>query len=382
MKKNFLLRIFVASIIALCVGYGVSRVTEKAVCSKWDFEDSWIVSIIEADLLETQDEVFAEEWATREWDVRFLFLGGEYRGTEANIRVEHLEQSKLELEPGVSYILSCNEYEDGERQYFVSDVFRVPQLAGIFFGAVAFFCIVTGAAGIRALLGLGLSLFVLIKIFLPGLLRGYSPQIMSIAAVSAVALVTVVTVLRKRRCWPAAFSGAVAGCGSALLFGWAAVALLNLSGLSTEDTSLLASSVSGIDIRGILIASIIVGASGAVLDVAVSVTSAMSEMRDYDPDISASDLFQAGINVGREILGSMINTLVFAYFGNSLVTSLLILEAEPLPMALFNNAVFAEEVIRALAGTAGLLLTIPLTAVFGVFFLSKRTSQDYYGIGR
>ncbi|MEA3508717.1 MAG: YibE/F family protein, partial [Synergistota bacterium] len=267
MKKNFLLRIVVASIIAMCVGYGISRVTEKIVCSNWDFEDSWIVSIIEAYPVETQDESFSPEWSTMEWDIRFLFLGGEYRGTEANIRVEHLEQSKLELKPGVSYILSCNEYEDGERQYFVSDVFRVPQLAGVFFGAVAFFCIVTGAAGIRALLGLGLSLFVLIKLFLPGLLKGYSPQIMSIAAVSAIALVTVVTVLRKKRCWPAAFSGAVAGCASALLFGWFAVALLRLNGISTEETSLLASSVSFIDIRGILIASIIVGASGAVLDV-------------------------------------------------------------------------------------------------------------------
>jgi len=105
-----------------------------------------------------------------------------------------------------------------------------------------------------------------------------------------------------------------------------------------------------------------------VLDVAVSVTSAMAEMKDYNPDMPPADLFQAGVNVGREVLGSMINTLVFAYFGNSLVLSLLIMEAEPIPVALLNDAVVTEEVIRALAGTAGLLMTVPLTAAFGALF--------------
>jgi uncharacterized membrane protein len=134
--------------------------------------------------------------------------------------------------------------------------------------------------------------------------------------------------------------------------------------------SILGSTLPGIDLRGILLASIIIGASGAVLDVAVSVTSAMAEMKDYNPEISVQDLFQAGLNVGKEVLGSMVNTLVFAYFGNSLVLSLLILEAEPIPIALLNDAVISEEVIRALAGTAGLLLTIPLTALFGALMMS------------
>ena len=78
----------------------------------------------------------------------------------------------------------------------------------------------------------------------------------------------------------------------------------------------------------------------------------MAEMKDYNPEISVQDLFQAGLNV------------------NSLVLSLLILEAEPIPIALLNDAVIAEEVTRAMAGTAGLLLTIPLTALFGALMMS------------
>ena len=105
----------------------------------------------------------------------------------------------------------------------------------------------------------------------------------------------------------------------------------------------------------------------------------MAEMKDHDPGIEARVLFQSGINVGKEVLGSMVNTLVFAYFGNSLVLSLLILEAEPIPIAMLNDSVIAEEVIRALAGTAGLLLTIPLTALFGALMMSGGSVQSGEG---
>jgi uncharacterized membrane protein len=80
--------------------------------------------------------------------------------------------------------------------------------------------------------------------------------------------------------------------------------------------------------------------------------------------------------VGREVLGSMVNTLVFAYFGNSLILALLITEAEPVPMVLLNNPAVAEEIVRGLAGTAGLLLTIPLTALFGVALQPKMESPE------
>lgn len=371
MRRSFVLRMAVFALASILVGWSASALSGRLIASYWDFDDSWVVELLEVGKVsapESDDVSGPNEWRTEAFDIKVRFLSGEFRGTEATAHVEHLEDSRLDLRIGLRYILSYNEFEGGERIFFVSDVFRAPAFVGLFVAAVVFFCLVTGTAGIRAIIGLFLSFGVLVKILLPGLLKGYSPQLLSVVAVAAVALITVVTVLRRRRCWPSAFSGALGGCVSGLLFGWLAIGLLHLSGVSTESASILGSTIPGIDLRGILLASIIIGASGAVLDVAVSVTSAMAEMKDYNKDMPTGDLFQAGLNVGREVLGSMVNTLVFAYFGNSLVLSLLILEAEPIPMALLNDAVIAEEVIRALAGTAGLLLTVPLTAAFGVLF--------------
>ncbi len=373
MSRTFALRVVFFALLSILFGWGITTLSEGVIASKWTFEDSWVVRLMEVAEVspeETDELLLNDDWITEALDIEVVFLSGEHRGTRAAARVEHLRGNRLDLRPGLRYILSFNDFDDGSRIFFISDVFRAPVFVGIFFGAVVFFCLVTGFTGIRALAGLFLSFFILVRLLLPGLLKGYSPQILGVAAVAGVALVTIVTVVRRRRCWPSAFSGALGGCLSALLFGWISIILLGLSGVSTGTASILGSTLPGIDLKGILLASIIIGASGAVLDVAVSVTSAMAEMKDYSPEISVQDLFQAGLNVGKEVLGSMVNTLVFAYFGNSLVLSLLILEAEPIPIALLNDAVISEEVIRALAGTAGLLLTIPLTALFGALMMS------------
>jgi len=374
LRKPFVLSVSLFALLSVFAGWGLSVISGRMIAAHWSFEDSWVVEMLEVGevLQEEQEEEEtgpgSADWRTESIDIKVRFLSGDFTGTDAVARVEHLRGSRLDLRPGLRYILSYNVFEDGSRIFFVSDVFRAPAFIGLFTGAIVFFCLVTGLTGLRAVLGLFLSFVVLVKLLLPGLLKGYSPQLLSVGAVAGVALLTVVTVLRRRRCWAAAFTGALGGCVSALLFGWCAIALLHLSGLSTEGASILGSTLPDIDLRGILLASIIIGASGAVLDVAVSVTSAMAEMKDYNPDMPPADLFQAGVNVGREVLGSMINTLVFAYFGNSLVLSLLIMEAEPIPVALLNDAVVTEEVIRALAGTAGLLMTVPLTAAFGALF--------------
>jgi uncharacterized membrane protein len=376
LKGAFGARLVVFALLSILAGWGLSIVSESFLASRWNFEDSWVVEMLETGEPVQKDLEGAtgfEGWNTETTEIKVRFLSGNFRGTEAVASVEHLKDSRLVMRPGLTYILSYNEFDDGSRMFFVSDVFRAPAFAGLFAGAVVFFCLVTGITGIRAIVGLFLSFLVLVKFLLPGLLKGYPPQVLGIAAVAGVALVTVVTVLRRRRCWLPAFSGALGGCVSAILFGWFSVGFLHLSGLSTESASILASTIPGLDLRGILLASIMIGASGAVLDVAVSVTSAMAEIKDHDPGITAGGLFRSGINVGREVLGSMVNTLVFAYFGNSLVLSLLILEAEPVPIALLNDAVVVEEIVRALAGTAGLLLTVPLTAMFGALASPVKT---------
>ena len=124
------------------------------------------------------------------------------------------------------------------------------------------------------------------------------------------------------------------------------------------------------------ITGITIGSIGAVLDVAVSVTASMSEFVDYDSDIPLDRLLLAGLNVGGEVLGSMINTLILAYMGSSLPMAILICSAGVEISGLMNDPYIAQEIVQGIAGTLGLLLTIPVTAFCFVLQESLRRRND------
>ena len=119
--------------------------------------------------------------------------------------------------------------------------------------------------------------------------------------------------------------------------------------------------------KGILLASVLIGSIGAVLDVGVSVTASMSEFVDYDPNIPLDRLLLAGLNVGSEVLGSMINTLILAYMGSALPMAVLVCSAGVELSGILNDPYIAQEIVQGLAGTLGLLFTIPATAFCFVF---------------
>ena len=142
-----------------------------------------------------------------------------------------------------------------------------------------------------------------------------------------------------------------------------------MTGLENDSAVLLFSVAPHLELRGLLLAAVMVGAIGAVLDVAVSVTSSMAELYSYDPSIPIRRLWQAGINVGSDVLGSMINTLILAYLGSSLPFVVLIAMEGPDFTALVNDPHIAQELLRSVAGTVGLLLTIPVTASVGSWWI-------------
>ncbi len=118
-----------------------------------------------------------------------------------------------------------------------------------------------------------------------------------------------------------------------------------------------------INLRAIIFAAILIGAMGAIMDIAMSIASSLWEVKEKSVDISAGSLFKSGINIGRDVMGTMANTLILAYIGSSL-SSVLILSSFSLSLTyLLNQEVIIVEILQALVGSFGILLTIPLTAV-------------------
>ena len=166
------------------------------------------------------------------------------------------------------------------------------------------------------------------------------------------------------------------GCSSGVLVAGiitvAANNICQLTGLTTEDSMylLFLNSEKPIDLRAIIFAAIILGAVGAIMDVSMSLSSSLAEMKEQVGDMSAAQITRSGMVVGRDIMGTMANTLILAYIGSSLsVTLLLAAYNSSTPLLLFNSEMILVELLQAVAGSLGILLTIPLTSlVCGILY--------------
>jgi uncharacterized membrane protein len=337
----------------------------------WNSEDSLIVEVVDVGAERT---LTAEDpgsgsgeglFQTAETEIAARVLTGEERGRVFSAAVTRMKSGGVEPEKGRRYILFTDTFEDGSMQYSIADAFRAPAVAGVVVFACACLVAFAGRAGAKALLGLTFSIAAILWGIVPLLSRGFSPAPLAFAAVVFISGATVLCVVRHgRRAEP--FFGALGGTAGAFLLGYLMVQLWRLSGLAGENAPLLASTVPGIDIRGILLASIVISAVGAVLDVSVSITAALSELAEHDPGITPFDLWASGLRVGTEVLGSMINTLILAYLGTSLPMTILISSAGADFWGLMNDPYVGQEIVHSVAGTSGLLLTIPITAAFFV----------------
>ncbi|MDR1741903.1 MAG: YibE/F family protein [Synergistaceae bacterium] len=366
---RYLLRFGLAAAVAACVYYAVDTLTLAA----WNSDESSVVEIAGASapvpLADDEESPFNSVSVA----ITARFLTGPDKGKTEPLIVTQMDNGGVELHTGTRYILFSDVFEDGTAQHSISDVFRVPSVAGVVVFACACLVAFAGAAGARALVGLGLSVLCLLWVYIPFVAAGGSPILPAFGVVAFIAAVTVFCVVRRGRARLVAFLGATGGAAGAFLLGWAMVRLWRLSGLGGDSATLLATTLPGADVRGILLSSVIISAIGAVLDVGVSITAAMSELVEHDQKIAPLDLWMSGIRVGAEVLGSMINTLILAYIGTSMPFAVLISSAGVDLLGLMNDQYVGQEIVQSLAGTSGLLLTIPITATCFVALRSGRS---------
>ena len=228
--------------------------------------------------------------------------------------------------------------------------------------------------GLRAFIALAITAVAVVKILLPLILKGYNPIVISVMIGLGVTIVTLLIISGINRKSLSTIigtsSGILIGGTLALIFG----NLSNLTGLSSEEARMLAYIPQDIDFdyRGILFSGIILASLGAVMDVSMSISSSMFEIAKADPTIRKNGLISAGMNVGRDIIGTMSNTLILVYIGSSVPLMLLLLAYEIPFIEIINKDLIASEIIRALSGSMGLILAIPITVFVSAGMFNRK----------
>ena len=309
------------------------------------------------DIIGTDTEALVQE-------VRVRILGSARKGEEVEF-----ETDLMRLAVGDSIYVNRLESIDGVEYYTFKDANRRFALVtlGLFFVAALLFF--SGLHGLRALGSLALSIVVLFFVLVPLLLSGYSPVLVSVLVAGPILGVTIFLThgfhTRAKIAFLGTFGAVIAtGCVATL---W--VGLARLTGLSSDEAIYLNFSTHGsLDFGGILLGSISIGILGILDDVAITQASVVGELRRANATLTKRELYTRALRVGRDHIGSLVNTLSFAYIGASLPLVLLLVKAESGLVLSLNQEMVAVELIRIFVGSIGLILAVPLTTLIAVWW--------------
>jgi uncharacterized membrane protein len=233
--------------------------------------------------------------------------------------------------------------------------------------------------GINTLISLAFTCLAVFAVFIPAVLSGQNIYIWAMVTCVYVILMTMLFINGANKKSFAAGAGCFCGVAIAglltILMSW----VLKLTGMVNEETLYLqlVQTATSIDLKGIIFAAIIIGALGAIMDVAMDIASSLYELRRNVPDISGAKLIGSGFNIGRDVMGTMANTLVLAYIGSGLSTTLLLVAYNISFVELMNMELIVVELLQALVGSIGILLCIPLTAFICAAIYPQR-KQDAF----
>lgn len=232
--------------------------------------------------------------------------------------------------------------------------------------------------GVSTLVSLGFTCLAIFTVFIPAILSGKNIYICTIITGIFIILITVIlinSIDRKSIC-------AMIGCFAGFLTSGLLVVLmdsfLKLSGYLDEDSIYLTfiNTAKPIDLKAIIFASIVIGALGAVLDVAISIASSLNEIYEAGGFKSRPGLLKSGLNIGRDMIGTMANTLILAYIGGSMNTVILLLAYNDSLDIIFNKEFIIVEMLQSLTGIAAIILTIPLTAIACSYIFTKKEEDS------
>ena len=268
---------------------------------------------------------------------------------------------------GDTVTVGLSTYADGTVRCYLYEYNRTPGLLMVLAAFVLVTVLVGGKVGAKSLVGLGLTVGALVYILLPLLLKGWPtiPTTFLIAVlVTAATFVILGGVDKKTVC---ACLGTLAGVALATLFGLAAQAVLRIDGYRQEYAEALLqlrqTGQSGIGVSGLVAAGVIISALGAAMDVAMSIASAVQELTRVNENLTAKELLRSGMNIGRDMVGTMTNTLILAILGSGLTLIVYIYSLGLQPWQLLSSSYISLEAISGVASSIGVMLAVPVTAV-------------------
>ena len=331
-----------------------------------------VVEVLEENL---QEDEFLENVQVGFQTVLVQLKDGPLKGQEYEIGNPVSRLYNIKVKEGTKVIVGCYE-SNGENVFTIFSYNR----SNIIYILVAIFALIViiigGVKGVKSLVSLIFPLVCCVYLMLPLLLKGVSPIIAGILMAILSITVTLLLVSGMNKKTFTAILGTVSGVVIAGIIAYVFGKLSYLSGITMEDAESLMyiAEDTGLKITGLMFTGILVASLGAVMDVAMSISSSIFEINSINDKVTFKELFKSAMNIGKDIIGTMTNTLILAFAGGSLSVLILIYSSSMPYNKMINLDVLGTEVIQGLAGSIGIVLAVPITALIGCYLCKSNKS--------
>jgi uncharacterized membrane protein len=301
---------------------------------------------------------------------KILVLSGKYKGKI--IKIENQLTSSpvydIIIKSGNRVILSVEETPKGV-DFYISDLERVPVLlilAGVF---LFLLLLIGGMQGLRSIVSILVTAILVFFVLVPAVLNNFPiiPMTVFIAVISTFATMFIVSGVNLK-----SFSASMGTILSVIIAGLMSSLVIKfapLNGFGSQESVMLWTNRPDLDYTGLLTAGMIIASLGAVMDVGMSIASRIYEFKNVNSTLKTKDLFRSGLNVGKDIMGAMANTLILAYIGGAF--SLVLLASNAPLIKLLNLNSIAAEIVSAITGSIGIVLCVPITALIAAYLIGK-----------
>lgn len=317
-----------------------------------------------------------QEFKNRAILFKCKILNGEQRGKTVTVS-QILDESYAplkEIELKDKVIIYNYPSEEFGTEWVFGDFARLNVIIWMSLLFFVLMIILGGKKGINTILSLSLTCLAVFAVFIPSVLNGYNIYITSLLTCIYTIIMTLLLVNGMGKKTLATICGCVFGVIVSALLTVGMDQFLYMTGYVDEHSVYLhmMNVENPIDLKAVIFGAIVIGAMGAVMDVAMDIASSLYEIQQHMENISFHKLVRSGLTIGRDIMGTMSNTLVLAYIGSSFSSVLLLITYTSSMTELLNREQIIAEILQALVGSTAILLTIPLTAVVcGILYTKK-----------
>ncbi len=307
-------------------------------------------------------------------DLKVKMIDGVSKDSTINVTNYLTQTHNVLAKVNMPLIINVDNPDDIEPYYTVFNYDRRFSILACIVMLIAAIICIGGSKGVKSLLGLLYSMFVIIGFLLPAVFSGWSPILTSILTAILSTAVTLLLLNGQSAKTAAAILATMAGVLFSLIFFMIMSALIHIDGFSSSEAEglVLINAGTGLQIRDVLFAGVLISSLGAIMDVGMSIVSALYEVHLHNNTLTAREIFHSGLEIGKDMIGTMTNTLILAFTGSSFITLLIFISYQVQFNQLVNSNYLSIEIAQGLCGTFGIVLTIPVASAIMAFLLTRK----------